>query len=156
MRTAALTSAGLLATLAGARVVVQRSDIEACLTSSGVPFDVKGSADWEKDSETFNIRVPYTPVAIAVPTTIEHIQKSVLCGKKLSIKVTPKSGGHSYASLGFGGENGHLVVELDRMHNVTLGADNIATVQPGTRLGHLATELYNKSRRAIAHGTCPG
>ncbi|KAK0703894.1 carbohydrate oxidase from Microdochium Nivale in complex with substrate analogue [Lasiosphaeria miniovina] len=158
MRTAlALTAGlGLAVPLVQGRAVVTRADIEDCLTSAGVPIDVKGSADWQRDAAPFNLRVPFTPVAISVPTTVKHIQKSVLCGKKLGVKVTAKSGGHSYASLGFGGEDGHLVVELDRMTNVTVDAENIATVQPGTRLGHLATELYTKYGRAVAHGTCPG
>jgi FAD/FMN-containing dehydrogenase len=157
MRTAAASLAvGLLAPLVQGRAIVTRADIEACLASSGVPYDTKGTADWTRDSAPFNLRVPYTPVAISVPQTIEQISKSVLCGKKLGIKVSPKSGGHSYASLGFGGEDGHLVVELDRMYNVSMAEGNIAVIQPGVRLGHLATELYTKFKRAIAHGTCPG
>ena len=153
------TSVGLalLAALAAeARVIVSRETIEACLTEAGVPIDVKGSEGWARDAAPFNVRVPYTPIAISVPTSIKHIQDSVICGKKLGIKVTAKSGGHSYASLGFGGEDGHLVVQLDRMYNVSLAEGNIAVVQPGTRLGHLATELYTRFGRAIAHGTCPG
>ena len=134
MRTAVAFGVGLMATLANGRVV-PRAEIEDCLTASGVPFDTKGTPDWERDAAAFNIRVPFLPAAIAVPKTVDHIQKSVLCGKKLGVKVSAKSGGHSYASLGFGGENGHLVVELDRMNNVTLGADNIAVAQPGIRYG---------------------
>jgi len=153
---AASFAVGLLAPLVQARAIVTRADIEACLASSGVPFDTKGSTDWIRDAAPFNLRVPYTPVAISVPLTVEHIQKSVVCGKNLGIKVSAKSGGHSYASLGFGGEDGHLVVELDRMYNVSLAEDNIAVVQPGARLGHLATELFTKYKRAVAHGTCPG
>ena len=149
--------AGLLTPLTQASPIVTRADIESCLTTAGVPIDVKGTSDWDRDVAPFNIRVPYTPVAISVPRTIEQIQKSVICGKKLGIKVSAKSGGHSYASLGFGGEDGHLVVELDRMYNTTYSArDQVATVQPGARLGHLATELYTKYGRGIAHGTCPG
>ncbi|KAK5651325.1 hypothetical protein OQA88_12558 [Cercophora sp. LCS_1] len=153
---AASLALGLLAPLAQGRAIVTRADIEACLAEKGVPYDQKGSADWARDSAPFNLRVPYTPVAISVPQTVDHISKSVLCGKQLGIKVSPKSGGHSYASLGFGGEDGHLVVQLDRMYNVSLAEGNIAVVQPGIRLGHLATELYTKYKRAIAHGTCPG
>jgi FAD/FMN-containing dehydrogenase len=139
-----------------AKTIVSTADIEARLTSSGVPIDVKGSPDWERDVAPFNLRVPYTPAAIAVPTTIEHIQQAVVCAKALGIKVTAKSGGHSYASFGLGGEDGHLVVQLDRMYNVTLGEGHIAIVEPGTRLGHLAAELATKYGRAVAHGTCPG
>ncbi|EAA29277.3 Glucooligosaccharide oxidase [Neurospora crassa] len=135
----------------------KRAAIDDCLKSAGVPADAQGSSEWRTDVNPFNQRLPYTPVAIAVPTTIEHIQGAVSCATKLGIKVTPKSGGHSYASFGLGGENGHLVVELDRMSKVTLDkTTNIADVQSGARLGHVATELYKQGKRAFSHGTCPG
>lgn len=158
MRTSVLTSltTGFL-TLVQAGPVVTRADIESCLTGAGVPIDVKGSADWKRDVAPFNTRLPYTPVAIAVPRNTEQIRQAVLCGKKLGIKVSPKSGGHSYASFGFGGEDGHLIVQLDRMHEVTYdAATNVATVQAGTRLGHMAAVLYKNYGRAVSHGTCPG
>jgi FAD/FMN-containing dehydrogenase len=143
--------------IASADALVTRAIIDKCLTDSGVPVDVKGTPDYTRDVEPFNIRIPYTPAAIAVPRSTKEIQKSVLCGKKLGLKVSAKSGGHSYANFGFGGENGHLVVQLDRMYDVTVDAKTkIATVQPGARLGHVATVLNDKYDRAIAHGTCPG
>ncbi|KAF2686057.1 Glucooligosaccharide oxidase [Lentithecium fluviatile CBS 122367] len=155
MRVATLLFAGSIASITEA--LVTRAVIDKCLTDAGVPVDIKGSDDWDRDVAPFNVRLPYLPTAISVPLTTKHIQDSVKCGKKLGIKVSAKSGGHSYASFGFGGENGHLVVELDRMYNVTYDAGkNIATVQPGARLGHVATVLYETYGRAISHGTCPG
>lgn len=155
MRVTSLLSAGLIASTADA--LVARATIEKCLTDAKVPIDLKGSEPWNEDVAPFNIRLPYLPTAISVPLTTKHIQDSVKCGKKLGIKVSAKSGGHSYASFGFGGENGHLVVELSDMYNVTYDArKNLATVQPGARLGHVATVLYEQYGRAIAHGTCPG
>lgn len=134
-----------------------QSTIERCLVDAGVPIDARCSAGWNEHASPFNVRLPYLPVAISVPTTVKHIEDSVKCGRKLGIKVSAKSGGHSYASFGFGGENGHLVVELERMHEITYNAtSSIATVQPGVRLGHLATFLYEQHGRAVAHGTCPG
>jgi len=155
MRVSSLLFAGAIASTTEA--LVTRAVIDKCLTDAGVPVNVKGTPDYERDVAPFNIRLPYKPTAISVPLTTKHIQDSVKCGKKLGIKVSAKSGGHSYASFGFGGEDGHLVVELDRMYNVTYDASkNIATVQPGARLGHVATVLYEQYNRAIAHGTCPG
>ncbi|KAL5371241.1 hypothetical protein DPSP01_014403 [Paraphaeosphaeria sporulosa] len=131
--------------------------IERCLIDASVPYDTKCSDSWNEHVTPFNIRLPYLPVAISVPTTVTQIQESVKCGRKLGVKVSAKSGGHSYASFGFGGENGHLVVELGKMHNLTYNAqDKLVTVQPGARLGHIATVLYEQYGRAIAHGTCPG
>lgn len=147
--------AGLVAS--GADALVTRATIDKCLTGSGVPIAIEGQPKYDNYSEPFNIRLPYDPEAIAVPKTTAHIQKAVQCGKKLGIKVSAKSGGHSYASFGFGGEDGHLVIELQDMYDVTLNKKtNIATVQPGARLGHVATVLYEEYGRAIAHGTCPG
>ncbi|KAK7959970.1 uncharacterized protein PG986_004824 [Apiospora aurea] len=146
-----------LAALAQGAALITRFDINQCLASSGVPHDVKGSDDWNADSAAFNIRVPYTPVAIAVPKTTGHIKKAVLCGKKLGIKVSGRSGGHSYANYGLGGDDAHLVIDLSRMHDVTFDdKTNVATVQAGSRLGHMASVLYDKHGRAVAHGTCPG
>ncbi|KAK8062061.1 hypothetical protein PG997_014158 [Apiospora hydei] len=74
-----------LVALAQGGALITRFDINQCLASSGVPQDVKGSDDWNADSAAFNIRIPYTPVAIAVPKTTDHIKKAILCGKKPSI-----------------------------------------------------------------------
>lgn len=155
MRVSATLLAGLIASTAEA--LVTRATIDQCLKASGVPIDVKGSPDYVRDVAPFNIRIPYTPTSIALAKTTRHIQDAVRCGKKLGIKVSAKSGGHSYANFGLGGENGHLVIQLDRMYDVTYDKrSNIATVEPGARLGHVATVLYEEYNRAIAHGTCPG
>ncbi|KAK4233842.1 FAD linked oxidase [Achaetomium macrosporum] len=135
----------------------ERAAIDDCLQEARVPVDARNSTEWKQDARPFNQRLPYTPAAIAVPTTVGHIQAAVSCAAKVGVKVNAKSGGHSYASFGLGGEDGHLVVELDRMYNVTLDPEtNIATVQPGARLGHIATVLYDDGKRAFSHGTCPG
>ncbi|GKT92096.1 glucooligosaccharide oxidase [Colletotrichum tofieldiae] len=109
------------------------------------------------DASPFNVRIPYVPASIAVPLTTEHIQAAVKCGRDNGVKVTPKCGGHSYANFGFGGEDGHLMLELDHMYNVTVNnLTGIATVQAGSRLGHVATELHKQGNKAFSHGTCPG
>ncbi len=126
--------------------------LDTCLRDAGVPTAAAGS------ESPFNRRLPFAPAAVAVPTSIEHIQAAVVCGAQAGLKVSAKSGGHSYSSLGLGGEDGHLVLELERMNAVTVdrARGNMATVQPGARLGHVATQLYSQGRRAISHGTCPG
>jgi hypothetical protein len=135
----------------------KRAAIDDCLSAAKVPVDARDSTGWKNDVNPFNQRLKYTPAAIAVPTTTEQIAAAVSCGAKVGLKVTAKSGGHSYASFGLGGENGHLVVQLDRMNAVSVDSStNIATVQAGARLGHVATLLYRNGKRAFSHGTCPG
>ncbi|KAK6441720.1 hypothetical protein LTR95_002053 [Oleoguttula sp. CCFEE 5521] len=149
--------AGVLISLATAGSVHRRAAIDGCLANFSVPVDTKGSSTWNADIKPFNPRLTYTPVAVAVPTTIAQIQAAVNCGRLSGVKVTAKSGGHSYASFGLGGEDGHLMIELDRMFNVTVNSTtNIAIVQPGARLGHVTNQLYSQGGRAISAGTCPG
>ncbi|KAF4452287.1 6-hydroxy-D-nicotine oxidase [Fusarium albosuccineum] len=146
--------AGLVAHVSA--VPTKRDAVNSCLTAAKVPIDTKGSEAWTQDGTAYNLRLQYEPVAIAVPTTAAQVSAAVSCGSKHGVAVNAKSGGHSYTSLGFGGEDGHLMIELDRMYSVKLAKDGTAKVQPGARLGHVATELYNQGKRAISHGTCPG
>lgn len=135
----------------------KRDALADCLKAAEVPTDSLGSENWGLDVAPFNIRLNFTPVAVAVPTTVKHIQDAVACGAKTGIKTNAKCGGHSYASFGLGGEDGHLVIELDRMNNVTLdNSTGIAVVEAGTRLGHLAKQLFDQGKRGVSHGTCPG
>ena len=154
MRIGSLPPAGALAFLPSVAIATS-SKLESCLDAAEVPYDAPGSDSWDLDVDPFNTRLPYVPVAIAVPRTVEHIEDAVKCAVECGVKVNPKSGGHSYASLGLGGEDGHLVVELDRMFGVRL-EDGTAYVEGGARLGHVAVELWEQGERAISHGTCPG
>ncbi|AEO63154.1 a2da38d3-a863-4ab5-9c5d-49416d8232d7 [Thermothielavioides terrestris] len=128
-----------------------------CLSKASVPVDAPGSADYKLDVSSFNLRLNYTPVAVVGVNTTKQIQDAVSCARQLGLKANAKCGGHSYASFGLGGEDGHLVIEMSRMNKVVLDNDTgIATVEGGARLGHLAVELYTQGNRAISHGTCPG
>ncbi|KAI1283488.1 FAD binding domain-containing protein [Xylaria sp. FL0933] len=156
MRTA-IFGLGLLVGLSRAAALNKRAVLADCLAETGTAIDQPDSKDWEMDTRPFNSMLAYKPDVVAVPTTTQQIQDAVVCGAKSGYKVTAKCGGHSYASYGLGGEDGHLVIQLDRMFAVKLDTKtNIATVEPGTRLGHLAVELWAQGKRAIAHGTCPG
>ncbi|RSL81259.1 hypothetical protein CEP52_017235 [Fusarium oligoseptatum] len=137
-------------------VPTKREAVTSCLTNAKVPIDAKGSQTWTQDGTAYNLRLQFEPIAIAVPTTVAQISAAVACGSKHGVSVSGKSGGHSYTSLGLGGEDGHLVIELDRLYSVKLAKDGTAKIQPGARLGHVATELYNQGNRALSHGTCTG
>ncbi|KAJ3526722.1 hypothetical protein NM208_g11051 [Fusarium decemcellulare] len=130
--------------------------LTSCLAQASVPYAPRNSTQWAQDTRPYNLRLPYTPAAVAIPTTIQHIQAAVRCGSQNGVRVSAKSGGHSYGSFGFGGEDGHLVIVLDAMDKVTLNKDMSCTIQPGARLGRVASELFSFNQRALAHGTCPG
>ncbi|KAK5660198.1 hypothetical protein OQA88_13668 [Cercophora sp. LCS_1] len=143
--------------LAAASPFEKQAALTDCLSKSGVPINAPGTPDWKLDASPYNLRLNFTPVGIAVPTTTKHVQDTVACAARLGVKANAKCGGHSYGSFGLGGEDGHLTLELDRMNEVILDKETgIARVQGGARLGHVASELYKQGNRGFSHGTCPG
>lgn len=127
-----------------------------CLQRLSVPFLTSQGANWADSTATSNIRVPYTPALLVYAKTVQHVQDAVACGVSSGLKVSARSGGHSYASFGLGGEDDHLIVDLTNLDSIEIDPNtNIATVGAGVRLGNLATGLYNQGGRAISHGSCP-
>lgn len=152
---AALLAAG--ASVVSGSPLSKRAAINDCLTSAGVPQYAPASADFTQSIKPFNLRLAYTPAAVAVPATSKDVAAAVACGVKNNVTVTAKSGGHSYASHGLGGEDGHLMVYMRNFANVTVDlASSTAVIGTGARLGNVATALYSQGKQAISHGTCPG
>jgi FAD/FMN-containing dehydrogenase len=157
-----LTSSLVFATIAvvSHSAVVEidrRAAVDDCLSTAQVPVFASASSDRTQATKPFNLRVPYTPAAYAVPQTVKHVQDAVSCGVKNNVKVTAKSGGHSYGSHGLGGENGHLIIDLRRFNNITTDAKaHTAVIGAGGRLGNIALALYSQGKQAMSHGTCPG
>ena len=148
-----------LATAASSGSLLTKHDsLSTCLAAASVPIDAPSSSNWTADALPYNKRLAYNPIAIAVPNALQHIQDAVKCAAQNGLKANAKSGGHSYASFGLGGEDGHLVIELDRMNAVKVvdNSTGVAMIEGGARLGHVATKLYTQGGRAMAHGTCPG
>jgi FAD/FMN-containing dehydrogenase len=142
----------------GTSQISRRHDnIVDCLAISGVPQEFPGTDNFTQSIIPYNLRLNFTPVALAVPSTVPQVQAAVLCAAELGVKVNPRSGGHSYASHSIGGEDGHLVVDLRLFRETTVDPDsNIATIGPGARLGNVALDLFAQGGRALAFGLCPG
>ncbi|KAG9005990.1 hypothetical protein FRB94_002141 [Tulasnella sp. JGI-2019a] len=137
-----------------------RSTITDCLTAGGVGTVLSpGQSGFSTAALPFNRRFTFTPAAIAYPTSAQQVANIVKCGASLGVSVTARSGGHSYAAYGLGGENNHLVVDLSKMKTMTMSADSQGNVnvvvQTGNRLGELAQFLWNNGQRVLPHGTCP-
>lgn len=113
--------------------------------------------DWSFESTAYNLRVPAIPAFIVYVDYAKQIQDVVTVGVSSGLKVSARCGGHSYASLGQGGEDGHLIIDLTKINSVVVDVHTqIATVGAGAQLGHVALQLYHQGGRAISHGSCPG
>ncbi|KAH3995174.1 hypothetical protein HBI13_141290 [Parastagonospora nodorum] len=138
-------------------IAQQYQTLQDCLISKGVPTTLNSSSDWNSLTTAYNLRLQYTPVAVTIPTTPEHVSDSITCAAASGIKVQPRSGGHSYGSYSLGGKNGSLVVDLQKFNEITLDkSTNIIKVGSGVRLGNLGLAVFNQGHAALPHGTFPG
>jgi len=128
-----------------------------CLDNAGVPLISSSSADYQDTVKPFNLRVPFFPTAVAVPETTAHVSSSLICAQKFKVKVSARSGGHSYAGYGLGGADGSLMIDMKKFKGLKVDpATNIATIGAGNRLGDVASGLFAQGKRALPHGLCPG
>ncbi|KNG45573.1 carbohydrate-binding module family 18 [Stemphylium lycopersici] len=128
-----------------------------CLNQKNVPYKMTSDAAYSELSEPYNLRVPFKPAAIVLPTTNQHVQDAVKCAAQAGMKVQAKSGGHSYANFNTGGINGAMQINLQSFQSINLDkSSGIATVGGGVRLGNLGDGIFNQGNAAVAQGTCPG
>jgi len=123
-----------------------------CLESMVVPHKKPSHADYAKLVKPFNSRLQYKPAVVVLPTTEQHIQDSVLCAAQTGLKVQARCGGHSYASYSSGGQDGHMIINLQPLQTIEVDKlSGIATVGGGVRLGNLAGGLWNQGKRVLSH-----
>ncbi|KAI0908809.1 hypothetical protein F4823DRAFT_467880 [Ustulina deusta] len=105
----------------------------------------------------YNLDLPVTPIAVTRPQTAQDVSAFVKCAASSNVKVQPKSGGHSYANYGLGGEDGALVIDLLKLQDFSIDTETWkATIGGGTKLADVTEKLHDNGKRAISHGTCPG
>jgi hypothetical protein len=91
------------------------------------------------------------PQAIAFCESLADVQKTVRWARKHGVHIVPRSGGHSYG--GYSTTTG-VVVDLSRMHAISLAANGHAAAGAGAKLLDVYAALGNRGRM-IPAGTCP-
>ena len=120
---------GLLVPLAYTRAIVARAEIESCLINSACP---SMSRDWPSGSATPRLSTSASPTRLwpfRCPSPPSRF-KSRCAAARISVSRCWSNRADSYTSLGLGGEDGHLVVEFDRIYHVTLWENYIALYNP--------------------------
>lgn len=132
------------------------------LLDKAIQVKTANSHDWPDYAATYNLRLPYTPLAVVLPATAEQVSDAVASAARHGLQVQARCGGHSYTSFSHGGRDGAVVVDLRRLQDVEVchehedeGLGAVARVGGGVRLGNLALRLFNQGDRALPHGTCP-
>lgn len=96
------------------------SSVFDCLTQNKITYLTSSSANWTAYQAPYNLRLSYTPDVIVVPENDEQVGASVLCAAAAGLKVQAKGGGHSYASYSSGGQDGSLIIEMEKFDEITV------------------------------------
>ncbi|WP_181806620.1 FAD-binding oxidoreductase [Streptomyces shenzhenensis] len=102
-----------------------------------------GDPGYDAARAVFNGMIDRYPAVIARCVDDVDVVRAVRFGRELDLKIAVRGGGHSVAGAGVG--DGALVVDLRRMHEVTVDpAAKAVRVQGGATIGHLdrATRPY--------------
>lgn len=136
------------------------TDLSNCLFKEGVAFvdsERNDTATYWEASQSDNVRFHFHPLAVAYPKGAKQVSKAVNCARKHgNIQVAARSGGHSFAGFGSGGQDGALIIDLKNLnHTISDSAHELAHIGPATRLGDVVKELWADGQRGMPHGTCP-
>ncbi|KAG6917468.1 hypothetical protein DXG01_002445 [Tephrocybe rancida] len=69
-----------------------------------------------------NLRFTFQPAAITFPKHAQEISEIIQLGAAHKLTVAARGGGHGYIANGLGGQDGALVVDLQYLSNITVGA----------------------------------
>jgi len=91
------------------------------------------------------------PQAIAYCESLADVQKTVRWARRHGVRIAPRSGGHSYG--GYSTTSG-VIVDVSRLHAISVTADGRAAVGAGAHLLDVYTALAARGRM-IPGGSCP-
>ncbi|KDN51783.1 hypothetical protein RSAG8_00331, partial [Rhizoctonia solani AG-8 WAC10335] len=118
----------------GATIDVERRDAFTDCLSNGSPSGAvvtPSSSNYGSARAAFNQRLSFKPAALVFPSSPQDVQKYVKCAASAGVAVVARSGGHSYAAYGVGGQDGALVVDLSKMKSFSIDSSGAAKIQSG-------------------------
>lgn len=132
------------------------STLTDCLSTAGIETSVSSSSTWSTDSEAWNSRLSPVPSAVVFPKTEDEVSAVLQCAKQSGTKVTTLGGNRSFSSMGFGRNDGALVINLKNMKTLEYDeTTEILTYGGPVMISEAAGYLWNNFSRALPHGRCP-
>ncbi|KAH1048768.1 hypothetical protein J1N35_039552 [Gossypium stocksii] len=97
------------------------------------------------------------PVAIVVPTLIDHVQGTVICAKDNGLQIRIRSGGHDYEGLSYRSNVTFIILDMANFRSIDIDIKTeTAWVQSGATLGELYYHIANKTNmHGFPSGVCP-
>ena len=133
----------------GKKILNLKSKIE--VTDNDVLILLRDHDKYEQFRKGYNKRIQKFPKVIAVCKTEKGVQYAVNYAKANDLKITIKSGGHSFE--GFSNNDGGLVINLSLMKEIEWQNDAVVHVQSGCLLHEVYDDFLPKNR-IIPAGSC--
>lgn len=134
----------------------QNSTLSECLSAAGIETSLPSSASWTADTEAWNSRVSPVPSAVIFPKTEEEVSAALVCASQTGTKVTTLGGNRSFSSMGFGRNDGALIVNLKNLETMEYDeATQVFTYGGPVMISEAASYLWNNHQRTLPHGRCP-
>ncbi|KAG8157464.1 hypothetical protein KVR01_012848 [Diaporthe batatas] len=140
--------------------LLRRQDASAalgdCLSTAGVETSLPSGANWANDTQPWNSRLSPVPSAVVFPKTEEEVSAVLKCASSTGTKVTTLGGNRSFSSMGFGRNDGALVVNLKNMKVLEYDdKTQLFTYGGPVMISEAAGFMWENHKRALPHGRCP-
>lgn len=130
--------------------------LEACLTAAGIKTSVPASSTWATDIEAWNARISPKPAAVVFPTTEEQVSAALKCASTTGTKVGTLGGNRSFSSMGFGRNDGAMIINLVNMKVLEYDeSTQVLTYGGPVMISDVTGFAWKSHGRAIPHGRCP-
>lgn len=137
-------------------VARQNSTLGDCLSAAGIETSLPTSSSWTTDTEAWNSRLSPVPSAVVFPKSEEEVSAALACAQQTNTKVTTLGGNRSFSSMGFGRNDGALIVNLKNLEVMEYDeATQIFTYGGPVMISDAANYLWKNHERTLPHGRCP-
>jgi FAD/FMN-containing dehydrogenase len=114
-----------------------------------------GDAAYESARLPWNVAVDQRPAAVALPSSVAHVQQVVLAAADAGLRVAPQSTGHNAGPLVAQGLEDVVLVRTERMRQVTIDPVRRIARAEGGAVWLVATEPAADHGLAALHGSSP-
>ncbi|KAH9844429.1 berberine-like protein [Teratosphaeria destructans] len=136
--------------------LAKRAALSDCLAAAKIETSLPSTASWAKDTQPWNSRIAPVPAAVVFPTDEKQVSAAIKCAASAKTKVTTLGGNRSFASMGFGRNDGTMVINLVHMKVLTFNeGDQTFTYGGPVTISEAAKFVWNNHKRALMHGRCP-
>ncbi|ETM98241.1 hypothetical protein PPTG_19662 [Phytophthora nicotianae INRA-310] len=133
-----------------------QADVGSCLNKAGIENSVPTTTTWTMDIQPWNSRVNPVPAAVAFPKTEKEVSAALKCAASAGVKVTTLGGNRSFSSMGFGRNDGALVINLKALKHLKYDPSTKLLSYGGpVMISEAANHMWNKYKRTLPHGRCP-